>query len=101
MTCDPSNRNRRSTRSATTPPIKENRKIGISPRKASSPSMNADLESSNTSQLWASFCIHVPILDVHAPNHMMRKLAQSWLVFELSKSAFMLGLDAFLGEIPI
>jgi predicted MFS family arabinose efflux permease len=31
----------------------------------------------------------------------MQKLAQSWLVFELSKSAFMLGLDAFLGEIPI
>ncbi len=31
----------------------------------------------------------------------MQKLAQSWLVFELSGSAFMLGLDAFLGEIPI
>ncbi len=31
----------------------------------------------------------------------MQKLAQSWLVFELSKSAFMLGLDSFLGEIPI
>ncbi len=31
----------------------------------------------------------------------MQKLAQSWLVFELSGSPFMLGLDAFLGEIPI
>ena len=31
----------------------------------------------------------------------MQKLAQSWLVFELSQSPFMLGLDAFLGEIPI
>lgn len=31
----------------------------------------------------------------------MQKLAQSWLVFELSKSPFLLGLDAFLGEIPI
>jgi len=31
----------------------------------------------------------------------MQKLAQAWLVFELSKSAFLLGLDAFLAEIPI
>ncbi|MBV8818927.1 MAG: MFS transporter [Acidobacteriaceae bacterium] len=31
----------------------------------------------------------------------MQRLAQSWLVLQLSGSAFMLGLDAFLGEIPI
>ncbi len=31
----------------------------------------------------------------------MQKLAQSWLVFELSGSEFLLGLDAFLGEVPI
>ena len=31
----------------------------------------------------------------------MQKLAQAWLVFELSKSPFLLGLDAFLAEIPI
>ena len=31
----------------------------------------------------------------------MQKLAQSWLVLEISDSPFMLGLDAFLGEIPI
>ena len=31
----------------------------------------------------------------------MQKLAQSWLVYELSGSPFWLGLDAFLGEIPI
>ena len=31
----------------------------------------------------------------------MQKLAQSWLVLQLSGSAFMLGLDAFLGEITI
>ncbi len=31
----------------------------------------------------------------------MQSLAQAWLVFELSKSAFYLGLDAFLGQIPI
>ncbi len=30
-----------------------------------------------------------------------QKLAQAWLVYELSGSAFMLGLDAFLAEIPI
>ncbi len=31
----------------------------------------------------------------------MQKLAQSWLVLQLSGSAFWLGLDSFLGEIPI
>jgi predicted MFS family arabinose efflux permease len=31
----------------------------------------------------------------------MQKTAQNWLVYEISRSPFMLGLDAFLGEIPI
>src|SRR5437773_7774694 len=31
----------------------------------------------------------------------MASLAQAWLVFEISKSAFYLGLDAFLAQIPI
>ena len=31
----------------------------------------------------------------------MQQLAQAWLVLEISKSPFMLGLDAFLGDIPI
>jgi predicted MFS family arabinose efflux permease len=31
----------------------------------------------------------------------MQKVAQSWLVLDISKSPFYLGLDAFLGEIPI
>ncbi len=31
----------------------------------------------------------------------MQKLAQSWLVLQLSGSPFLLGLDSFLGEIPI
>lgn len=31
----------------------------------------------------------------------MQKVAQSWLVYEMSGSAFVLGLDATLGEIPI
>lgn len=31
----------------------------------------------------------------------MQKLAQSWLVYSLSKDPFYLGLDLFLGEIPI
>lgn len=31
----------------------------------------------------------------------MQKLAQSWLVLDLSNSPFLLGLDAFLGEVPI
>lgn len=31
----------------------------------------------------------------------MQKVAQSWLVLDISKSPFLLGLDAFLGEVPI
>jgi MFS family permease len=31
----------------------------------------------------------------------MQKVAQSWLVLSMSNSAFLLGLDTFLGEIPI
>lgn len=31
----------------------------------------------------------------------MQKVAQSWLVLEMSQSPFLLGLDTFLGEIPI
>jgi predicted MFS family arabinose efflux permease len=31
----------------------------------------------------------------------MQKVAQSWLVLEISKSPFLLGLDSFLGDIPI
>src|SRR6202140_2230741 len=31
----------------------------------------------------------------------MQILAQAWLVLELSKSAFYLGLDAFLSQIPV
>jgi MFS family permease len=31
----------------------------------------------------------------------MQKLAQSWLVLQLTNSPFLLGVDAFLGEIPI
>src|SRR5205814_5054824 len=31
----------------------------------------------------------------------MQSVAQSWLVLDISKSARMLGLDAFLGNIPI
>lgn len=32
---------------------------------------------------------------------LMQTFAQAWLVFQLSKSSFMLGLDSFLGTIPI
>jgi predicted MFS family arabinose efflux permease len=31
----------------------------------------------------------------------MQKVAQSWLVLDMSKSPFLLGVDAFLGDIPI
>ncbi len=32
---------------------------------------------------------------------LMQTFAQAWLVFEISKSSFMLGLDSFLGSIPV
>lgn len=32
---------------------------------------------------------------------LMQTFAQAWLVFDISKSSFMLGLDSFLGNIPI
>src|ERR1700741_19511 len=35
--------------------------------------MKGDCESSSTSQFCASCCIHVPMLEVHAPNHNNRK----------------------------
>src|SRR5436309_9577400 len=31
----------------------------------------------------------------------MQRVAQSWLVFDLTKSSFFLGLDDFLGQLPI
>lgn len=31
----------------------------------------------------------------------MQEIAQNWLVYEITKSPFLLGLDAFLGDIPI
>src|SRR5262245_66635857 len=31
----------------------------------------------------------------------MQEVAQAWLVFDLTKSSFFLGLDDFLGQLPI
>ncbi len=31
----------------------------------------------------------------------MQEIAQNWLVLEITKSPFLLGVDAFLGDIPI
>jgi predicted MFS family arabinose efflux permease len=44
--------------------------------------------------LWAGAC-------TSSIGTWMQKLAQSWLVLQLSNSPFLLGLDAFLGELPI
>ena len=44
--------------------------------------------------LWAGAC-------VSSVGTWMQKVAQSWLIFEISQSPFLLGVDAFLGEIPI
>ena len=40
---------------------------------ASSPRKNAELVSETTSQFCATICIHVPMLEVQAPNHWTRK----------------------------
>ena len=45
-------------------------------------------------RLWAGAC-------ASSIGTWMQKLAQSWLVLEMSDSPFLLGVDAFLGEIPI
>lgn len=51
-------------------------------------------ESRDFRLMWAGAC-------TSSIGTWMQKLAQSWLVLQLSGSAFMLGLDSFLGEIPI
>lgn len=51
-------------------------------------------EYRNFRLMWAGAC-------TSSVGTWMQKLAQSWLVLQLSGSPFWLGLDAFLGEIPI
>jgi len=51
-------------------------------------------ESRDFRLVWAGAC-------TSSIGTWMQKLAQSWLVLQLSGSPFLLGLDAFLGEIPI
>src|SRR5207237_8910840 len=63
-------RERRPERSA---PTSENRMIGSCCRNASSPRKNAEFVSDSTSQFCATICIHVPMLEVQAPNHCTRK----------------------------
>ena len=60
-------------RSAATPAKRASEKIGKSPRNESRPTQNGEPPSTSTSQLCASFCIHVPMLDVQAPDHIRRK----------------------------
>ncbi|MCW5965398.1 MAG: MFS transporter [Bryobacterales bacterium] len=48
----------------------------------------------NFAVLWGGAC-------ASSVGTWMQKVAQSWLVYQLSNDAFLLGLDAFLGEIPI
>jgi predicted MFS family arabinose efflux permease len=44
--------------------------------------------------LWAGAC-------TSSIGTWMQEIAQNWLVLEITKSPFLLGLDAFLGDIPI
>jgi hypothetical protein len=75
MHCDISIRWRRFRRSATTPPISVKRRIGTSPRNESRPRKNADAVplSVTISQACATFCIHVPMLEMRAPVQRRRK----------------------------
>lgn len=67
---------RRSRRSANTPPIIVKSRRGKSPRKLSRPKKKADLDLAivTISHACATFCIHVPTLDVRAPIQRRRKL---------------------------
>jgi hypothetical protein len=50
-------------------------RIGNSPRNASRPRKKAEADPAivSTSQLCATFCIQVPMVDVNAPNQSTRK----------------------------
>ena len=61
-------------RSATDPPHIENSSIGAEPTAATRPRSSLDLVRSYTSQLWAVFCIHVPISETNWPKKKSRKL---------------------------
>jgi hypothetical protein len=69
MYCEVNSVRRRSRRSASTPPMSVNSMIGSCWRKASSPRKNGEPVSDRTSQFCATICIHVPMLEVQAPNH--------------------------------
>src|SRR6185503_13953928 len=54
--------------------MSENRMIGSCWRNASRPRKNGEeLVSETISQFCATICIHVPMLEVQAPNHCTRK----------------------------
>src|SRR5262245_8453398 len=64
----------RSTRSATTPPCRENRRTGRLAADATSPTRKELFDSSRASQPVAMACIHVPISDTVWPTQNSRKL---------------------------
>jgi len=74
VVCVTSSRRRLSTRSAITPPNRVKNRNGIAPAKPTTPSQNAELVRVSTSHPWATFCIHVPMLDRKLPPQKSRKL---------------------------
>src|SRR5215469_12131145 len=72
-------------RSAITPPISENIRIGICPRKLSRPSRKGECEISSTSQLWATICIQVPMDEVQAPSQSRRK-SRYWKALKVRRN---------------
>src|SRR5262249_21393529 len=72
MYCEVSSVRLRSLRSATTPATSENRGMGSCCGNGPSTRKTARRDSDaieTMSQFCATICIHVPILDVHAPTH--------------------------------
>jgi hypothetical protein len=73
MYCERSMMRRRSRRSASAPPMSEKRSIGPVERKPSTPRRNAEFVIERTTQLCATVCIQVPVVEVNAPNQSRRK----------------------------
>ena len=71
--CDAISVQRRSRRSASTPPIGVKSNRGICCKNASRPRKNGEPVIDSTSQFSATACVQVPTLETQEPNHRSRK----------------------------
>ena len=68
------NTRRRSKRSAMAPPNAPTNKRGMLSKNATTPMAKGERVSSHTNQLWATFCMKSPELEISAPSRSRRKL---------------------------